>query len=185
MISSNDLRSGMTIVYEGEIYTILGAEHVKQGRGSAFVRVRMRNVESGATISRTMRAGEKLEQAIVERHEMQYLYNTGDEYYFMDLESYEQLPLSADLLGDALKYLKENMTVQVVTHQGKAIGVELPHSVDLKVVRTEPGVRGDTVSGGSKPAELETGAVVNVPLFVETGDVIRVDTRSGEYLGRV
>ncbi|MFO7245546.1 MAG: elongation factor P [Thermaerobacter sp.] len=185
MISTNDLRSGLTINFEDGVYMILEAEHVKQGRGSAFVRVRMRNVKTGATISRTLRAGEKVEQAVIQKREMQYLYSSGDEYYFMDTETYDQVPIRAEVLGDALKFLKENMVVQVLEYEGSIIGVELPNSVELQVVETEPGVRGDTVSGGTKPAKLETGAVVQVPLFVNTGDVIRVDTRTGHYLGRV
>ena len=177
--------SGLTVNYEGDVYLILEAEHVKQGRGSAFVRVRMKNVKTGAIINRTLRAGDKIEQAVIQKREMQYLYNSGDEYYFMDTETFDQLPLRAEVLGDGLKFLKENMTVNILEYEGSVIGVELPHSVELQVVDTEPGVRGDTVSGGTKPARVETGAVVQVPLFVNNGDVIRVDTRTGEYLGRV
>lgn len=185
MLSTNDLRSGLTVNYEDSVYLILEAEHVKQGRGSAFVRVRMKNVKTGATINRTLRAGEKIEQAVIQKREMQYLYASGDEYYFMDTETYDQIPVRSDVLGDGLKFLKENMVVQILEYDGSVIGVELPNSVELEVVETEPGVRGDTVSGATKPAKLETGAVVQVPLFVNTGDVIRVDTRSGHYLGRV
>ncbi|HEX6988659.1 MAG TPA: elongation factor P [Bacillota bacterium] len=185
MLSTNDLRSGLTVNFEGSVYLILEAEHVKQGRGSAFVRVRMKNVETGAIINRTLRAGDKIEQAVIQKREMQYLYASGDEHHFMDTESYDQIPVRAEVLGDGLKFLKENMVVHILEHDGRVIGVELPNSVELTVTETEPGVKGDTVSGATKPAKLETGAVVQVPLFVGTGDVIRVDTRSGHYLGRV
>lgn len=184
MISTNDLRRGMTIVHDGGIWSVVVAEHVKQGRGSAFVRARLRNAKTGSTIDRTFRAAEKIEQAVVDKREMQYLYQSGEQHFFMDTETFEQHPFSAEQLGDALAFLKENMSVSVLRVEDQLIGVELPPSVEVEVVETEPGLRGDTVSGGTKPARVETGAAVQVPLFVDIGNVIRVDTRSGEYLSR-
>ena len=169
---------------EGEVYTVVDFQHVKPGKGAAFVRSRLKNVKTGAVVEKTFRAGEKLPRAHVDRREMQYLYNTGDQYIFMDNQSYDQLPLGEDQLGDALRFLKENMVITVLMYQGSPIGVELPNSVELKVVETEPGFKGDTAAGGSKPARLETGATVQVPFFINPGDVIRVDTRTGEYIER-
>jgi elongation factor P len=185
MISTNDFRTGVKIEVDGELYSVIEFQHVKPGKGAAFVRTKLRNLRTGAVIERTFRAGEKVPQVRVERREMQYLYNDGENYVFMDTSNYEQLSLRKEQLEDAAKFLKEDMVVYVLLHEGETIGVELPNFVDLKVVRTEPGVRGDTVSGGSKPATLETGAVVQVPLFIEEGDVIRIDTRTGEYMERV
>lgn len=185
MITTNDLRSGMTIVEDGVLYQVIEAEHVKQGRGSAFVRVKLRNVETGATINRTMRAGEKVEQARLIKREMQYLYNDGANYHFMDNETFDQVALEQDAIGDAIKFLKENMTVTALLHNGNVISIVLPNTVEVTVVETEPGIRGDSVSAAFKPAKVDTGATVQVPLFVNVGDVIQVDTRSGEYLSRV
>ncbi len=184
MISVNDLRTGLTIELDGAVYSVVEFLHVKPGKGAAFVRTKLKNVKTGAVLERTFRAGEKVARAHVELREMQYLYNTGDEYYFMDTNSYEQMALSAGVLGDATKYLKENMNIGLQLFQGQPIGVELPNFVELKVVETPPGFKGDTATGGSKPATLETGAVVQVPFFVNEGDVIRVDTRTGLYLSR-
>lgn len=169
---------------EGEVYTVVDFQHVKPGKGAAFVRSRLKNVKTGAVVEKTFRAGEKLPRAHVDRREMQYLYNTGDQYIFMDNQSYDQLPLGEEQLGEALRFLKENMVITVLMYQGSPIGVELPNSVELKVVDTEPGFKGDTAAGGSKPARLETGATVQVPFFINPGDVIRVDTRTGEYIER-
>ncbi|HLS91282.1 MAG TPA: elongation factor P [Limnochordia bacterium] len=185
MISVNDLRTGITVEIDGTLYTVVEFLHVKPGKGAAFVRTKLKNLETGAVFERNFRAGERLNRAHIETKEMQYLYNSGDEYFFMDSATYEQISLSRDLLGDDVYFLKDNMTLHVKFHQGRAIGVELPTFVELQVTHTEPGVRGDTAAGGSKPATLETGLVVQVPLFVETGDVIRVDTRTKEYLSRV
>ncbi|MGB9814094.1 MAG: elongation factor P [Thermovenabulum sp.] len=185
MISTNDLRPGVTVEIDGEVYVVVEFQHVKPGKGAAFVRTKIKNVKTGQVFERNFRAGEKLNRAILERKTMQYLYETDGTYYFMDTQTYEQIPLTKEQLGDALKFLKENLEVMVVFYEGKAIGIELPTFVELKVVETEPGFRGDTATGGSKPATLETGAVVQVPLFVEIGDVIRIDTRTGEYLSRV
>ncbi|MEW5865928.1 MAG: elongation factor P [Bacillota bacterium] len=185
MISTNDFHTGLTIELDGEVYTVVEFMHVKPGKGSAFVRSRLKNVKTGSVIERTFRAGEKLPRAHIDYREMQYLYSSGDENFFMDTSTYEQLTLSNDKLGDAKKYLKENMTIGVQMYEGEPIGVELPNFVELAVVETDPGLRGDTATGGSKPATLETGAVVQVPLFVNVGDVIRVDTRTDQYLERV
>ena len=184
MISVNDLRTGLTIVVEGDIYSVVEFLHVKPGKGAAFVRTKLKNVKTGAVVERTFRAGEKVEQAHIETSEMQYLYQSGNTYVFMNTETYEQLELSAAVLGDAAKYLKENMEILVQFYQGAPIGVILPTAVELKVVRTEPGFKGDTATGGSKPAELETGLVVQGPLFIDEGEIVKVDTRTGEYISR-
>lgn len=185
MISVNDLRTGLTIELEGSLYTVVEFMHVKPGKGAAFVRTKLKNIESGATIERTFRAGERVNRAHIETKEMQYLYNTGDDYHFMDSETFEQVVIGTDLLEDASAFLKDNMNVHVQFYQGKPIGVELPTFVELEVTHTEPGFKGDTATGGTKPATLETGFVVQVPLFVNQGDIIRVDTRTKEYLSRV
>ncbi|HHV63066.1 MAG TPA: elongation factor P [Firmicutes bacterium] len=185
MISTNDFRTGLTIEVDGELYTVVDFQHVKPGKGSAFVRSRLKNIKTGYVIEKTFRAGEKLPKAHIEYREMQYLYSSGDDYFFMDMTTYEQLSLNKEKLGDNIKYLKENMVLGVLMYEGTPIGVELPNFVELKVTETDPGIKGDTATGGSKPAKLETGAVVQVPLFVNVGDVIRVDTRTGQYLERV
>ncbi|MDI6870011.1 MAG: elongation factor P [Bacillota bacterium] len=184
MISTNDLRTGVTVEVDGEVFTVVEFLHVKPGKGSAFVRTKLKNVKTGAVLERTFRAGEKLPRAHVEYKEMQYLYNSGDEYVFMDANTYEQVTLSRDILGDAVKWLKEQDLVGLQYYQGQVIGVELPNFVELTVTETAPGFKGDTATGGSKPATLETGAVVQVPFFVDVGDKIRVDTRTGLYLSR-
>ncbi|HLT58085.1 MAG: elongation factor P [Limnochordales bacterium] len=184
MISVNDLRKGLTIQVDGEVYSVVDFLHVKPGKGAAFVRTTLRNVRTGAVMERTFRAGERVERAHIETREMQYLYNTGDEYVFMDTETYEQVTLTGQQLGNAPNFLKENMNILIQFFEGQAIGVDLPTAVELKVVHTEPGFKGDTAQGATKPATLETGLVVQVPLFVEEGDVVKVDTRTGEYLSR-
>ncbi|AYO30712.1 MAG: elongation factor [Thermoanaerobacteraceae bacterium] len=185
MISTNDLRTGVTVEIDGDVFMIVDFQHVKPGKGAAFVRTKIKNVKTGQVFERTFRAGEKLNRAVIERKTMQYLYQSGDTYYFMDTQTFEQIPLNKDQLGDSIKYLKENMEVMVMFYEGVSIGIELPTFVELQIVETEPGFKGDTATGGSKPATLETGAVVQVPLFINKGDVIRVDTRTGEYLSRV
>lgn len=185
MISTNDFHTGLTIELDGDIYMVIDFQHVKPGKGSAFVRSKLKNLRSGSTTERTFRAGEKVPRAIIERKEMEYLYASGEEYIFMDTESYEQISLSRQKLGDNLKYLKENMQLNILLFKGEILGLELPNSVELKVVETEPGFKGDTAAGGSKPAKLETGLVVQVPFFINEGDVLRIDTRSGAYLERV
>jgi len=184
VISSNDFRNGVTIEIDGQVFSVIEFQHVKPGKGSAFVRTKLRNVKTGAVVERTFNAGEKMPRAHVERHEMQYLYANGDEYSFMDTETFEQVSLTATELGDALHFLKENMNIALLQFQGTTIGVDLPNSVELEVVETDPGLRGDTATGGTKPAKLETGYVVRVPLFIENGDKLIIDTRSGEYLSR-
>ena len=184
MISSNDFRNGVTIEIDGQVFSVIEVQHVKPGKGSAFVRTKLRNVKTGAVVERTFNAGEKMPRAHVDRHEMQYLYANGDEYSFMDTETFEQVSLTSTELGDALHFLKENMTIALLQFQGTIIGVDLPNSVELEVVETDPGLRGDTATGGTKPAKLETGYVVRVPLFIENGDRLIIDTRSGEYLSR-
>jgi elongation factor P len=185
VISSNDFRPGVHVLLDGDLYAIIESQHVKVGRGPAYVKAKIRNTRSGAITERTFRAGERVPLVYLEKKTMQYLYSSGDDYVVMDKETYEQTPLRRALFGDAVRFLRENMDVTVVFHDDVPIGVELPTSVDLRIVDTAPGVRGDTVSGGSKPATVETGAVVQVPLFVGTGEVIRVDTRTGQYLERV
>ncbi|BCV25134.1 MAG TPA: elongation factor P [Firmicutes bacterium] len=184
MISTNDFRTGLTIELEGEVYSVVDFQHVKPGKGSAFVRSKLKNVRTGAVIERTFRAGEKVETAHIDRRQMQYLYAAGASYTFMDTETFEQLTLSEEQLGENLKFLKENMLITILMYEGSILGIELPNFVDLQVVETAPGIRGDTVSGATKPAKLETGATVQVPLFIEEGDVIRIDTRTGQYLTR-
>ena len=184
MISTNDFRTGLTIELDGEVYAVVDFQHVKPGKGSAFVRSKLRNVKTGFTIERTFRAGEKVPRAHIEYREMQFLYSLGEDNFFMDTSTYEQINLNDEKLGDNKKYLKENMVIGVQVYEGAPIGVELPNSVELTVAETDPGLRGDTASGGTKPATLETGAVVQVPLFISIGDVIRVDTRTGQYLER-
>lgn len=184
MISTNDFRTGLTIELEGDVYTVVEFQHVKPGKGSAFVRTKLKNRRTGAVVERTFRAGEKVPRAHIEKRQMQYLYHEGDQYTFMDTENYEQIILNEDQLDDAIKYLKDNMTLDIMFYQGQPMGVELPNTVILTVVETEPGVRGDTATGATKPATLETGAVVQVPLFVNVGDALIIDTRSGQYVQR-
>jgi len=184
MISVNDLRTGLTIQIDGEVYSVVEFLHVKPGKGAAFVRTKLKNVKTGAVREMTFRAGEKVERAIVETKQMQFMYSSGDEYYFMDTNDYEQISLSKDALGDAPNYLLENMVIGIQFFEGSPIGVDLPTTVNLKVVQTEPGFKGDTATGATKPAVLETGITVQVPLFVNQGDVVKIDTRTGEYLSR-
>ncbi len=183
-VSTNDLKRGMTLDLEGTLYQIIEFQHVKPGKGGAFVRTKLRNVKTGAVVDRTFNAGVNVGLAIVERHEMQFLYLDGDSFVFMDTESYDQHPVPSEVVGDLANYLTEGATAIVSSYGGIAIGVDLPASVVLRVAHTDPGVKGDRVSGALKPATLETGLVVQVPLFVEEGDLVKVDTRSGEYLTR-
>jgi elongation factor P len=170
---------------EGGLFSVLEFQHVKPGKGGAFVRTKLRNARTGAVIDRTFRADERLEQAIIDKRDVQYLYRDGEDYVFMDQGTYDQVPVSAAFLGDVTNYLKETGVALLISHGDNIIGVEMPASVELAVTDTEPGVQGDRVSGARKPATVETGFVVQVPLFVETGDVIKVDTRTGEYMTRV
>ncbi len=184
MISSNEFKTGVSIQLDGEAYMVVDFQHVKPGKGAAFVRTKLKNVRTGAVQERTFDAGEKIPRAHLERRSMQYLYQDGDSYIFMDEENYEQIPLSADQIGNEIKYLKENMVCMILFFQGNIIGIDFPAQVELTVVQTEPGIKGDTASGGSKPAVMDTGAVVRVPFFINEGDVIRVNTKTGEYIER-
>ncbi len=185
MIDTSDFRNGLSIIQDGEIYQIVEFQHVKPGKGGAFVRTKLKNLRTNSTTERTFRAGEKMDQAILDRRKMSYLYSQDGEHVFMDGESFDQTNVPAAAMGAAVKYLKDGTEVEVCTHNDKIITVELPHAMEFEVVETDPGLRGDTASGGSKPAKVETGAVVNVPLFVNQGDRIRVDTRTDTYLERV
>ena len=182
--STADFRKGLKIELEGEPYVIADFLHVKPGKGGAFVRTKLKSLVTGNVIDRTFRSGEKVQTPALDERNMQYLYKEGQVYNFMDSDTYEQLTLTADQLGEDSNFLKENIQVRIVFHNGKPIGVELPFFVELIIVKTEPGVRGDTARGGSKPATVETGAVIKVPLFLNEGDVIKVDTRTGEYIER-
>lgn len=184
MISSNDFRPGTTIVLDGNVWRVVEFLHVKPGKGSAFVRTKLKSVKTGNTVERTFRAGETVPQALIEKKDMQHTYRDGDDLVFMDMETYEEGRLTAADIGDRVKYLKEEMSVSVVTWNGQVLEVELPNSIVLEVVQTDPGVKGDTATGGTKPAILETGAQVMVPLFISVGERIKVDTRTDAYLGR-
>ena len=184
MISVNDFRTGLTILVDGNIFRVIDFQHVKPGKGAAFVRSKLRNLRNGNVVEKTFRAGEKVEKAMVENRKMQYLYAQGDEHVFMDLESYEQTTLSASQIEDELKYLLENMELHIQSFQGEMIGIELPNTVTLVVAETEPGIKGDTASGGSKPAKMETGLMVNVPFFVNEGDKLIINTTDGSYVSR-
>ena len=184
-VSTNDLKNGMALDLPEGLVTVVEFQHVKPGKGGAFVRTKLKNVRTGAVLDRTYRADEKLEQAIIDKREMQYLYREGDHLTFMDNVNYDQMTVEGDTIGGAVNYLKEGDSIVVMMYGTEIIGVDLPAAVELEVTATEPGVQGDRVSGARKPATLETGLVVQVPLFVNTGDRVRVDTRSGEYLTRV
>ena len=185
MASTADFRNGMTLQMDGALYTITYFQHVKPGKGGAFVRTKLKNVLTGAVIERTFRAGEKVDEVRLERRPVQYSYSDGQLYYFMDQQTFDMIPLAEDVIGtDQLRYLKENMECEGLVHGDTVIAVELPFFVELRIAQTDPGVRGDTAQGGTKPAKLETGAVVNVPLFLNEGDVIRVDRREDKYIER-
>ncbi|CUH97431.1 Elongation factor P [Propionispora sp. 2/2-37] len=184
MISSSDFRNGVTIEIDNDVWQVVDFQHVKPGKGAAFVRAKLKNARTGAVVERTFNPGEKLPKAHVDRREMQFLYESDGAYNVMDNETFEQFSLSSEQLGEATRYLKENMNINVIFFQGTVIGVDLPTSVELTVVETDPGIRGDTATGGTKPAKLETGYVVRVPLFINVGEVLRIDTRSGEYIER-
>ncbi len=184
MISSNDFRTGTTIEIDGQVWRVVEFLHVKPGKGSAFVRTKLKSVQNGNVIEKTFRAGESVQQAILEKSNLQHTYVESGDYVFMNMTSFEETRLTPDQIGQSSKYLKEGMEVNVVSWNGKVLEVELPISVKLKVTETDPGVKGDTASGGTKPAILETGAQVMVPLFISVGEMIRVDTRNDSYLGR-
>jgi len=184
MISSNDFRTGTTIELDGQVWRVVEFLHVKPGKGSAFVRTKLKSVQTGNVVEKTFRAGESVQQAILEKSNLQHTYVESGDYVFMDMTSFEETRLSAEQIGKGSKYLKEGMEVNVIFHNGKILEVELPISISLKVTETDPGVKGDTASGGTKPAILETGAQVMVPLFISVGEIIKVDTRNDSYLGR-
>lgn len=184
MISSNDFRSGVTIELDGSVWRVVEFLHVKPGKGSAFVRTKLKNVQTGNVVERTFRAGETVPQANLEKRAMQHTYKEGEQYVFMDMETFEEVRLNPEQLGDRVKFLKEEMEVSILFWNGQVLEIELPTSVILEVIQTDPGVKGDTATGGSKPAIVETGAQVMVPLFISIGERIKVDTRDGSYLGR-
>ena len=184
MISSNDFRTGTTIELDGQVWRVVEFLHVKPGKGSAFVRTKLKSVQTGNVVEKTFRAGESVQQAILEKSNLQHTYIEGGDFVFMNMTSFEETRLSAEQIGKGAKYLKEGMEVNVIFHNGKILEVELPISITLKVIETDPGVKGDTASGGTKPATLETGAQVMVPLFISVGEMIKVDTRNDSYLGR-
>ena len=184
MISAGDFRNGITIEIDGNIFQIIEFQHVKPGKGAAFVRTKLKNIVSGGVVEKTFRPTEKCPQARIDRKEMQYLYEDGDLYNFMDTETYDQVALNSDTVGDALKFVKENEMVKVCSYNGNVFAIEPPLFVELEITETEPGFKGDTATGATKPAIVETGAQVSVPLFVKQGDKIKIDTRTGEYLSR-
>jgi len=184
MIQACDLRNGVTVEYEGNIYSVIEFQHVKPGKGAAFVRTKLKNLKSGAVIEKTFRPNEKMAKAHIDRDDMQYLYSDGELFHFMNQETYDQIALNADDLGDSLKFVKENDVVKMLSHEGRVFGIEPPITVELEITHTEPGIKGDTSTGATKPATVETGATVLVPLFVNMGDKIKIDTRTGQYLSR-
>ena len=185
MISAGEFRNGVTIEHEGNIYQIIEFQHVKPGKGAAFVRTKLKNIKSGGVVEKTFRPTEKCETAHIDRKDMQYLYNDGELYNFMDNETYEQIALNKDVVGDSLKFVKENENCKIASYKGQVFSVEPPLFVELLITECEPGVKGDTATGATKPCTVETGATLNVPLFVNQGDTIKIDTRTGEYLSRV
>ena len=185
MITTSDFRNGLVILMEGELYTMVEFQHVKPGKGVAFVRTRLKNVKTGRVIDRTFRSGDKVEDIRLEKKKMQVLYKSEDEFVFMDMHSYDQSSVDKNVVADAANFLKDGMEVEILFHGKEPIGVELPIFVDLKIIKSDPGIKGDTSSGGSKPATLETDTVIQVPLFVEEGEVVKVDTRTGAYVERV
>ena len=184
MVTAGDFRNGVTFEMDGNVYSIIEFQHVKPGKGAAFVRTKILNVISGAVTEKTFNPNDKYPTAFIERKDMEYLYNDGDLYYFMDSETYEQLPISPNVLGDNFRFVKENMVCKVLSYKGNVFGIEPPNFVELQVTETEPGVKGDTATNVTKPATLETGAEIKVPIFINEGEMIRVDTRTGEYMER-
>lgn len=184
MITAGEFRNGVTFEMDNSIFQVVEFQHVKPGKGAAFVRTKLKNIITGATVEKSFNPSDKMPKANIERKDMEYLYSDGDLYYFMDVVTYEQIPLGKDTVGDALKFVKENVTVKILSHKGNVFGIEPPIFVELTVTETEPGFKGDTTTGATKPATVETGATVKVPLFVNVGDVIRIDTRTQEYMER-
>ncbi len=184
MLSAGDFRNGITFEMDGNVYSIIEFQHVKPGKGAAFVRTKIRNVITGSVTEKTFNPSDKYPTAFIERKEMEYLYNDGNLYYFMDTETYEQMPINKEILGDGFKFVKENMVCKVLSYKGNVFGVEPPLFVELTVTETDPGFKGDTATNATKPAVLETGAEIKVPLFIDQGECIRIDTRTGEYIER-
>lgn len=185
MISAGEFKNGITVELDGGIFIITDFQHVKPGKGAAFVRSTLKNLETGATVEKTFRPTEKMPRAHIDRRDLQYMYNDGTLYYFMDNESFEQLEINAADIGDSLIFVKENEMVKVLVHNGRIFGIEPPMMVELEITETEPGFKGDTAQGATKPATVETGASIKVPLFISAGEIVKIDTRTGEYLGRV
>ena len=185
MVVAGDFRNGITFDMDGSVYQIIEFQHVKPGKGAAFVRTKIRNVLTGAVTERTFNPSDKFPEAYIERKEMQYMYNDGELYYFMDMESYEQIPLGKDKMPDNFEFAKENDMLRIASYKGEVFGVELPNFVELKVTHSEPAVKGDTVNNTLKPATMETGVTIRVPMFIEEGDILKIDTRTGEYMERV
>ena len=184
MISAGDFRNGVTFEMDGQVVSIIEFQHVKPGKGAAFVRTKIRNVITGSVVEKTFNPNDKYPTAFIERKEMEYSYNDGDLYYFMDTETWEQVPINASILGDSFKFVKENMSCKVLSYKGNVFGVEPPNFVELTITQTDPGFAGNTATNATKPATVETGAEIKVPLFIEEGEVVQIDTRTGEYLGR-
>ncbi len=184
MITAGDFRNGVTFEMDGQVVSIIEFQHVKPGKGAAFVRTKIRNVITGAVVEKTFNPNDKYPTAYIERKDMEYSYADGDLYYFMDTETWEQIPINKSVLGDSFKFVKENMVCKILSYKGNVFGVEPPNFVELQITATEPGVKGDTATNATKPATVETGAEVRVPLFINEGEVIQIDTRTGEYLGR-
>lgn len=185
MISAGEFRNGVTFEFEGNVYQVVEFQHVKPGKGAAFVRTKIKNIITGGVVEKTFRPTEKMPKAHIERKDMEYSYNDGDLYYFMDQETFDMIPISKEQIGDSLKFVKENMVCKILSYKGNVFGIEPPTFVELAIAETEPGFAGNTATGATKPATLETGAVIQVPLFVDGSDIIRVDTRTGEYMERV
>ena len=184
MVTAGDFKNGLTIEFENNIYQIIEFQHVKPGKGAAFVRTKIRNVITGAVVEKTFNPNDKYPTAFIDRKDMEYSYSDGDLYYFMDTETWEQIPINKSVLGDNFKFVKENMVCKVLSYKGNVFGIEPPNFVELKVTKTDPGFKGDTATNATKPATLETGAEIKVPLFIDEGEVIQIDTRTGEYMGR-
>ena len=185
MVSASDFKNGLTVEIDGDIFQVIDFQHVKPGKGAAFVRSKLKSVTGGGILERSFRPNDRMQRAHIDRKDMQYLYSDGELYHFMDTENYEQTAISAEVVGDALKFVKENENVKIMMHDATVLGIEPPLVVELLITETEPGFKGDTATGATKPATLETGAVVQVPLFISNGEIVKVDTRTGEYTGRV
>ena len=184
MITAGDFRNGVTFDMDGQVVTIIEFQHVKPGKGAAFVRTKIKNVITGAVIEKTFNPNDKYPTAFIERKDMEYSYNDGDLYYFMDTETWEQIPINKSVLSDNFKFVKENMVCKILSYKGNVFGVEPPNFVELEITKTDPGFKGDTATNATKPATLETGAEIKVPLFIDEGEIIQIDTRTGEYMGR-